>query len=501
MDEFLFPRQINTCYGNKQWYVCSKGDFRGCCSSDPCTTGICPDDVNSSLSSSSSTTSSSTTTTSTSSSSTTSTTSDATSASSSSTTTTLITTTSPGVVPTHSSSDSSTISQTTRPTGHSSAPSTTAQTTSTTTASSASKGHTTSHAAIIGGVVGGVVALILCVIMVLLCCHRKRRGKGKRFTLIDWRQPTKTQDMRTLSSADGPWSENGTGSKGKQSKKHHLPSSTHVSLTGIGPSSLPASSVPKTPDPTTFSNCVPGALTASSSGSSILDYSTNQTVSTAPSMTSPETTPELSDTGFYRTRAELAAHSQLELINVPLEQRKPKNLAQRSPQQRHHSSSRRWDSSPTSTSGNNTPLQRNKSQNIVTADGVMLSANFNQHSNSENENEYPQLRNTSKSEHSNARSHVLSFMQFESDLEQRLSSSSSSSRQRERERERESPGGGGGSEKEKSNRNDSTTASKSPPPTLFMVEEDVASPSNDVPPVYETDGAEGRRDVKSPSVV
>lgn len=45
MEDLLSPRQApNTCYGGKQWYVCSAGNFHGCCSSDPCSTGICADD-------------------------------------------------------------------------------------------------------------------------------------------------------------------------------------------------------------------------------------------------------------------------------------------------------------------------------------------------------------------------------------------------------------------------------------------------------------------------
>src|SRR3954467_6548282 len=39
----LLPRAANTCTESKQWYVCTAGNFRGCCSSDPCTSGICPD--------------------------------------------------------------------------------------------------------------------------------------------------------------------------------------------------------------------------------------------------------------------------------------------------------------------------------------------------------------------------------------------------------------------------------------------------------------------------
>jgi hypothetical protein len=33
-----------SCPSGKQYYVCAAGNFRGCCTLDPCTTGVCPDD-------------------------------------------------------------------------------------------------------------------------------------------------------------------------------------------------------------------------------------------------------------------------------------------------------------------------------------------------------------------------------------------------------------------------------------------------------------------------
>lgn len=32
-----------SCPSGKQYYVCAKGDFQGCCTVDPCTSGVCPD--------------------------------------------------------------------------------------------------------------------------------------------------------------------------------------------------------------------------------------------------------------------------------------------------------------------------------------------------------------------------------------------------------------------------------------------------------------------------
>lgn len=42
--KLVLARQSNTCTGKKQWYVCTKRNFQGCCTTDPCTSGVCPDD-------------------------------------------------------------------------------------------------------------------------------------------------------------------------------------------------------------------------------------------------------------------------------------------------------------------------------------------------------------------------------------------------------------------------------------------------------------------------
>ncbi|KAJ9373070.1 hypothetical protein DTO282E5_2137 [Paecilomyces variotii] len=41
--KIYIPRQTNTCQAPLQFYRCSKGDFVGCCTADPCDTGVCPD--------------------------------------------------------------------------------------------------------------------------------------------------------------------------------------------------------------------------------------------------------------------------------------------------------------------------------------------------------------------------------------------------------------------------------------------------------------------------
>ncbi|EGD96150.1 hypothetical protein TESG_03604 [Trichophyton tonsurans CBS 112818] len=60
MDRRLRFRQHETdCESGIQFYACSKGAYRGCCSVDPCDTGICPDDLKIGNKRSSSTTSTS----------------------------------------------------------------------------------------------------------------------------------------------------------------------------------------------------------------------------------------------------------------------------------------------------------------------------------------------------------------------------------------------------------------------------------------------------------
>lgn len=98
--------------------------------------------------------------------------------------------------------------------------------------------------------------------------------------------------------------------------------------------------------------------------------------------------PELPDTGFYRQRAELASHSQSELINVPHNQRShPSSRLQSC--LRHKPGSRSWD--PISSSDTSSPrspdsdkllelTSRKTARRVITADGVVLGANLDRHS-------------------------------------------------------------------------------------------------------------------------
>ncbi|KAJ5198240.1 uncharacterized protein N7498_007357 [Penicillium cinerascens] len=98
--------------------------------------------------------------------------------------------------------------------------------------------------------------------------------------------------------------------------------------------------------------------------------------------------PELPDTGFYRQRAELASHSQSELINVPHNQRGHPNPRLQSCLH-HKPGSRSLDpisssdtSSPRSPDSGKTPelTSRETARRVITPDGVVLGANLDRYS-------------------------------------------------------------------------------------------------------------------------
>jgi hypothetical protein len=110
-----------------------------------------------------------------------------------------------------------------------------------------------------------------------------------------------------------------------------------------------------------------------------LNLSTNTNTSPPPAPDRADTTPELFDTGFYRQRAELAAYSQSELINIP-------------PERRQANSNPDTDQPP-----------QPQLPSIITPEGVILGANFDYRV--PGDDPYPGS--------GEGISHVLSFMQFE----------------------------------------------------------------------------------------
>ncbi|EAL92795.1 uncharacterized protein AFUA_3G07800 [Aspergillus fumigatus Af293] len=353
-------RQANTCTGSKQWYVCSKGNFRGCCSIDPCNTGVCPDQESQSTLSTS----------------TTSTTSKPASTTTAISPTTAITTAPstssqgdiPGLIPTR------TVTQAVAPATD-------------TDAADASPGH--DRSALIGGVVGGVLALILLAGLLFLV-HRSRKKRGKRFVLLRWRVPRESHEKAsTVESSRGVVSGNG-------GRLLDVPGSEQTSAisNSISPPSYADPSKTSPPVEVTQHSSVSSLPPASSAATQpspdlniALNTSTNTNASTSPTPDRAEITPELFDTGFYRQRAELAAYSQSELINLPPERRQRQVTM--------------------------TPAQHTNSEvdqpaqpqlpSIITPDGVILGANLDYRF--PRDDEYPGS--------GEGIGHVLSFMQFE----------------------------------------------------------------------------------------
>ena len=127
---------------------------------------------------------------------------------------------------------------------------------------------------------------------------------------------------------------------------------------------------------------------------------------------------ELSDTGFYRQRAELPAHPSRELINVPTERRRRKSpLAQ---------SGSSWASSPSSSSSNGgsprSAVDKNGSsmlttgqtaRRVVTRDGVVMGANLDRYSTVRDpERGEMEMVMGKQGDGDAGRDHVMSFMTF-----------------------------------------------------------------------------------------
>ncbi|PKX91811.1 uncharacterized protein P174DRAFT_393305 [Aspergillus novofumigatus IBT 16806] len=368
-------RQANTCTGSKQWYVCSKGNFRGCCSVDPCNTGVCPDQEEQTTSSTSTT-------------STTSKTASTTTATSPTTAITTAPSTSsqgdiPGIIPT-------------RTTTQAVAPATD------TDAADANPGH--DHGALIGGVVGGVLSLILLAGLLFLV-YRSRKKRGKRFVLLRWRVPRESPEKAsTVASGRGIAS----GNEGRllDVPNSNIPSHAVVNQALTVPGSDRTSATSNTISQPSYANINTSKVSATaqtthhSSVSSIppasstpshpspdvnLNLSTNTSTSPAPPPDRADTTPELFDTGFYRQRAELAAYSQSELINIPPERRQ-----MQVPPAQHTNSEIDQPAQP-------------QLPSIITSDGVILGANFDYRV--PGDDPYPGS--------GEGIGHVLSFMQFE----------------------------------------------------------------------------------------
>ncbi|KAJ6117514.1 hypothetical protein N7512_007239 [Penicillium capsulatum] len=386
----ILAHQVNSCTGNKQWYVCTAGNFRGCCSSDPCTTGICPDDDDSTFTETTSTSS---------------------------------------AIPSRSSSIPKT--STTITNSSTSTEETTSIDGATSTASSSSATATpvptptksSPNGAIIGGVVGGVVALIVLALLLFFCWRRKRREKNNLHRSLSSRSlhidavgsprtadasPTEREPLRLNDSSTGlpnmAHSTTGSNTNVNISEPSSITTST-LNLTGISTTSSLSTTNPAAGVETSTTRDLPRLPP--------VVIPSSEHLASAPSSTGIRSPQELPDTGFYRQRAELASHNQSELINIPYRERRRKG------QQRHRTNkptSRSWESSPASpTSSIASPsgrsprlMDRKTARRVVTRDGIVLNANLDL----ETDSPVGESAVTEKENKRRSGDHVMSFMTY-----------------------------------------------------------------------------------------
>ncbi|KAL4897607.1 hypothetical protein BDV59DRAFT_47003 [Aspergillus ambiguus] len=416
------PVRNISCPAGKQWYVCSAGNYHGCCAVDPCTTGVCPDE-NGVLSMSSST---------------------ATPTMSSTSTRTKAETTQ-----SFSSTSTSSITASAPPTeAVSSAPSTVV--------SSAKAAHKKNEM-VVGGVVGGVVGFLVLLGMALFLLwysRRKRHGRevsAHPIVSLSGLRPKRERRKRPGLVTDRPSMEyssddcittsysshaesNARNTKGPfrpspartpPTKPPTKPSPTRASPTTrvspAGPATrLPLSRQPPTDPPSTGRS--PTSTTIHTARSIVTTNTTNSssTTPTISSLTSSNvslpigrtgsglttrshrqlpavrqrptlrTPPELPDTGFYRQRAELPSSSSRELIN----KFNPRRQLCKSVEFENGSLHDAADAGGQPRAGP-----------VVTADGAVLTANFERMSCPD------EVLSTSSDSVSSA--HVMSFMQYD----------------------------------------------------------------------------------------
>ncbi|KAK1140495.1 hypothetical protein N8T08_010340 [Aspergillus melleus] len=185
------------------------------------------------------------------------------------------------------------------------------------------------------------------------------------------------------SSIAGPGTET-LGSLASHTNSHSISSTPGIILTP------PSSTTISTPSSTLLTDSAT-SLTAALAIFPNKNTGTSTSTRTTNSQRQLEPTPELSDTGFYRQRAELADHSARELINVPLSQRlRPHH---------HHPSSRQCRASSTLSPN----LRPPPAIPIVTADGVVLTSNLDQLANDSSPRSAP----------GSDEDHVMSFMRYD----------------------------------------------------------------------------------------
>ncbi|CAG8100454.1 unnamed protein product [Penicillium salamii] len=436
MDSFeaLFPRDASACTEGKQWYVCNVGNFRGCCSNDPCTTGICPDNEDDTSSTATTlsdlllttvgainrlpnvtprttTTSSMTTLT------------EAVTISSEDPAATAVSSsssksTTPLTASEHSTiTDTSTSPEATGATALSSVRAASPGAASpSSTPTSIQNATPSNRGAIIGGVLGGLAAIALLAILIFCCIrHRRKQVKhGKRSKALSWYPYGRNDKDRAA---------------GSEMKEPQSPYDSEANRSLTTSSTTSPISTEARPGVHLTPNLV---LTSSSTNLISLSPQKNQVPPALPLSTElyasvpnrQDFTPELQDTGFARLRAKLASSPQSEWINVPISQRLRQNPI------RLRTAPRAWESpslTPIAASPRGSPVReprqrqghtRSQSETrdavgtmgrVVTADGVVLGA-LDRYS-----NELEIGRSLDQERRSAERSdadHVMSFMQY-----------------------------------------------------------------------------------------
>ncbi|KAE8407894.1 hypothetical protein BDV37DRAFT_224265 [Aspergillus pseudonomiae] len=362
------------CSDNRQYYSCFKGPFQGCCSVDPCSKGVCPDDI-------------------------------ALIAADTMTSTEVHT-----VTPTKSvSSKQSTFETSTTTTSRLETTSTPGTTTASTTSTSET-GTGTPVGAIIGGVIGGIAFLILLAIALFFAyCRRKKHVR--RFTFLRGPLTDIFKEMTFETDNKPPQSDSTTTeqvlhapTKKEKAETSSLLTPTDYSTNGTTPIS-------------------PTSTAAERDAFHLYPPQTPYTLFTHPNASIPE----LSGTGVHSPRAELAAQPSRELINIPRHQRQPSNQSSSSqgPTRAelaaqpcrelinvpHH---RRQHPATLPTSSReqvDETMTRANSPPVITADGVVLSANFDTSASGSDV----------LSSHGLSSSHAMSFMDYDTARKSMLS--------------------------------------------------------------------------------
>ncbi|KAJ5592769.1 hypothetical protein N7537_009673 [Penicillium hordei] len=213
-------------------------------------------------------------------------------------------------------------------------------------------------------------------------------------------------------------------------------------------------------------------------------------------------TPELPDTCFHRLRAELASHSQSELINVPMEQRQRQqnHIKLRTrlrawespalapiPSSRASSARGPGNGSDLSHSNSNGSSPGNQAGRVITAEGVVLGANLDRYSNGIEIGESQAQGERGRKAERGETDHVMSFMQY-------------AGRPDDRGLGNELVNTTSGHTSNLQGRGSSASRS-GPRPAERSLEDDIAAAEGnvDVPPAYEAEEGAPGHEIKSPS--